>query len=75
MNNGDVFRVCTCNCVDCRQLTNTEGSDERRDTLYTGVAISGVASVELIAVADPLQTILRNVVEGNKVVVAGNTMD
>ena len=75
MNDGDIFRVCTCNGVDCRELTDTKSSDEGRDTLYAGIAVCCVTCVELIAVAHPLQAVFRDVVESNKVVVARNTMN
>ena len=44
-------------------------------TLDSGVTISGVASVELVAVADPFQASLLQVVEGDEVVVTRKTMD
>lgn len=75
MDNGDVFRVCACNCIDRRELADTECGDESGNTLYTSVAICCVTCIELIAVADPLQAGFGNVVESNKVVVAGNTVD
>jgi len=75
VNDRDIFRVCACNRVDCRELTDTESSDEGRDTLYTGIAVCCVTCVELVAVADPLEAVFGDVVESNKVVVAGNTVN
>lgn len=46
-----------------------------RLTLDSGVAISGVTSVELVAVADPFQTSFLEVVEGRQVVVTRKTVD
>jgi len=44
-------------------------------TLDSGVTISSIASVELVAVADPFQASLLQIVEGDKVVVTGKTVD
>ena len=44
-------------------------------TLDSGVTISGVTSVELVAVADPFQASLLQVVEGDEVVVTRKTVD
>lgn len=44
-------------------------------TLDSGVTISGVTSVELVAVADPFQASLLQVVKGDEVVVTRKTVD
>lgn len=73
--NWHVLRVSTSNCIDGRELSHTECRYESRNAFYSGVAISGISSIQLIAVADPFQADLWNVVESDKVVVARDAVD
>lgn len=48
---------------------------EDGNTLDSRVAISCIASVQLIAISNPIKTSLCNVVEGHQIVVSGYTMN
>lgn len=49
VDDGNEFRVGTSKGVDGRELTDTEGGDNGRDALNSGVAIGGVACRKLVA--------------------------
>jgi hypothetical protein len=75
VDHGNMLRVRSSNTVDGRELTNTEGGDESSHLGNTGVSIGSVGSVELVNAANPLEVTLRKIVESDKVVVAGNTVN
>lgn len=75
VDDGDVLGVRASNAVDGRELTNTEGGDESSHLGDTCISISSVGSVKLVNTADPLEVALRKIVEGDEVVVAGNTVN
>lgn len=75
VDDGDVLGVRASNTVDGRELTNTEGGDESSHLGDTGISISSVGSVKLVNTADPLEVALRKIVEGDEVVVTGNTVN
>lgn len=63
MDNGYVFGVATSDCIEQTELTNSKCSNDCRDSFDSSVAICGVSSVELIAVANPSKSNFGNVVE------------
>lgn len=81
MDDGNVFRVATSDCIEKTQLANTKGSDDGRDAFDTSISISCVAfgqsvddlrehcisatCVEFVDVANPVQTSFGNVIQGN----------
>jgi len=75
VDDGDVLGVRASNTIDGRELTNTEGGDESSHLGDTGISISSVGSVKLVNATDPLEVALRKIVEGDEVVVAGNTVN
>jgi hypothetical protein len=75
MDDGDVLRVGSSNTIDGGELTNTEGGDESSHLGDTGVSIGSVGGVELVNTANPVEVALGKIVEGDKVVVTGNTVN
>jgi len=63
VNNGDVFGVATSDGIEQTELTDSERSNDSRDTFDPSVAICCVTSIELIAVADPSEADFWDVVE------------
>ena len=61
--NWDILGVTASNGIDQAQLTNAKSRDDSRDALDSSVAVCCIASVQLIAVADPIETSLGNVIE------------
>jgi hypothetical protein len=55
VDDGGHFGVRTADGVDHRELANAKGSDNSPDAFYSRIAVGGVASVELVAVAYPVE--------------------
>ena len=54
MDNRNIFRVSASNGIDKTQLANAEGSDNSRDTLDSSVPIRSIASIEFVAITNPI---------------------
>ena len=63
MYNGDVLGIAASNGIDKTQLANTKSCDDRRDALDSSISVCGIASVQLVAITDPIEPSLRNIVE------------
>jgi hypothetical protein len=75
VDNGNMFRVGTGQAIDGGKLAHTKSGDEGRDLGDSGITIGGVSSIELVDAANPLEAAVREIVEGNEVVVAWNAVD
>ena len=61
--NWDILGVAAGNGIDETQLTNAKGRYDSRDAFNSGVTIGSIPSVELITVADPIQSNFGYVIE------------
>lgn len=55
VDDGNVFRISSCNSIDCGKLAHTERGDNSRNAFHTCIAIGGVSGVQLIAISDPVK--------------------
>lgn len=63
MDYGNVFGVATGNGIEQTKFTDSECSNDSRDAFDSSVAICCIASIELVAVADPSEADFWDVVE------------
>ncbi|KAE9572767.1 hypothetical protein CGMCC3_g11241 [Colletotrichum fructicola] len=75
VNDGGALSIRSGNRIDSRELSDAGGCNKSSDTLDTGVPIGRVAGVQLVGVADPVESGRFDIVQQVEIEVAGDSVD